>query len=53
MTNNFYQNMYYMEEAQKFHEWMLMIKSIHLADNKRMSEAYARIIENSNNLKNK
>jgi hypothetical protein len=42
-----------MEEAQKFHEWLLKIKSIHLADNKRMSMAYAKIIQNSNDLKNK
>jgi hypothetical protein len=41
-----------MEEAQKFHEWLLKIKSIHLADNNSMSLAYEKVIENSNKLKN-
>lgn len=35
-----------MEEANKFYEWMLKIKSIHLADNEQMSKAYINIYEN-------
>jgi hypothetical protein len=42
-----------MEEAIKFYEWLLKIKSIHLADNERMCKAYAKVIENSNEMKEK
>lgn len=42
-----------MEEAIKFYEWLLKIKSIHLADNERMSKAYGIVIANSNDLKQK
>lgn len=42
-----------MEEAMKFYEWLLKIKNIHLADNERMSIAYAKVIANSNELKKK
>jgi len=34
-------------DMQMFYKWMLKIKSIHLADNNRMSEAYQRIYINS------
>jgi len=33
-----------MEEVNKFYEWMLKIKSIHLADNEKMSNAFNKII---------
>ena len=36
-----------MEEVDKFYAWLLKIKSIHLADNERMSEAYTRVYKNS------
>ena len=35
-----------MENQMKFYEWMLKMKSIHLADNKKMTEAYLIIAEN-------
>lgn len=35
-----------MEEVNKFYEWMLKIKSIHLADNQQMSKAFEKIIKN-------
>ncbi len=41
-----------MEEAQKFYEWLLKMKNIHLADNESMAKAYGIVIQNSNNLKN-
>jgi hypothetical protein len=34
-------------DMQRFYKWMLKIKSIHLADNNRMSEAYQRVYINS------
>jgi hypothetical protein len=37
-----------MEDAIRFYEWLLKIKSIHLADNERMSLAYEKIINNTN-----
>ena len=40
-----------MEETIKFHEWLLKIKNIHLADNERMSKAYAIVYNNSVQLK--
>ena len=42
-----------MEEAMRFYEWLLKIKNIHLADNERMCKAYAKVIENSNQMKEK
>lgn len=42
-----------MEDALKFYEWLLKMKNIHLADHNKMSLAYEKVIENSNNLKNK
>ena len=36
-----------MEEVDKFYAWLLKIKSIHLADNQRMSEAYEIVYKNS------
>jgi hypothetical protein len=38
-----------MEDALKFYEWLKKMGNIHLADNERMSRAYEKIIENSNN----
>lgn len=35
-----------MEDQLKFYEWMLKIKSIHLADNEKMLRAY-KIISNN------
>jgi len=40
-----------MEEAQRFYEWLLKMKNIHLADNERMAKAYGIVIQNSNKLK--
>jgi hypothetical protein len=34
-----------MEEVNKFYEWMLKIKSIHLADNARMSRAFEKLVQ--------
>ena len=36
-----------MEDQMKFYEWMLKIKSIHLADNLQMSKAFEAIEENN------
>jgi len=36
-----------MEDVTKFYEWLLKIKSIHLADNNRMDKAYRIVYENS------
>lgn len=36
-----------MEDVNKFYEWLVNIKSIHLADNERMSEAFDRVYKNS------
>ena len=32
-----------MENVNGFYEWMLKMKNIHLADNQKMSEAFARV----------
>lgn len=40
-----------MEEAIKFYEWLLKMKSIHLADNDGMTLAYEKIINNTNTKK--
>ena len=40
-----------MENQERFYEWMLKIKSIHLADNKKMSKAYEAIIESDEKVK--
>jgi hypothetical protein len=42
-----------MEEVNKFYEWLLKMGSVHLADNKKMNRAYAKIYENSINKKSK
>ena len=35
-------------EMQKFYKWMAVkVKSVHLADNKRMSEAYESVYNNA------
>jgi hypothetical protein len=34
-----------MEDVNKFYEWMLKVKSIHLADNEQMSKAFKRVAE--------
>jgi len=36
-----------MEDVTKFYEWLLKIKSIHLADNQRMSKAFDTVYKNS------
>jgi hypothetical protein len=35
-----------MEDQEKFYNWMLKVKSIHLADNAQMSKAFIRVAEN-------
>ena len=35
-----------MEDVNKFYEWMLKIKSIHLADNNKMAKAFKKFSEN-------
>jgi hypothetical protein len=35
-----------MEDVNKFYEWMLKMKSIHLADNEQMSKAFIKVAEN-------
>lgn len=35
-----------MEETLRFHEWLLKIKNIYLADNERMLKAYAIVYNN-------
>ena len=35
-----------MEDVNKFYEWMLKIKNIHLADNLQMSKAFEKFAEN-------
>ena len=42
-----------MEEANKFYEWLLKMKNIHLADNEGMAKAYGIVIQNSLELKRK
>ena len=34
-----------MENANKFYEWMLKVKSIHLADNVQMAKAFEKFSE--------
>ena len=34
-----------MEDANKFYNWMLKIKSIHLADNSKMAKAFEKFSE--------
>jgi hypothetical protein len=34
-----------MENQQRFYKWMLNMKNIHLADNEKMSEAFARVAQ--------
>ncbi len=36
-----------MNEAEKFYEWMKKLGNIYLCDNKGMSKAYQKIIDNS------
>lgn len=36
-----------MENVEKFYEWLLKIKNIHLADNKQMSKAYDIVYQNT------
>lgn len=36
-----------MEDVEKFYEWLVKIKSIHLADNQRMSKAFNTVYQNS------
>lgn len=36
-----------MEDVTKFYEWLVKIKSIHLADNYRMNKAFKTVYENS------
>ena len=33
-------------EMQRFERWMLKIKNVHYADNKRMNEAYVKVYLN-------
>ncbi len=32
-----------MENQQRFYQWMLNMKNIHLADNEKMSQAFVRV----------
>ena len=34
-----------MENLDRFYEWMLKIKSIHLANNEKMAKAYEAVVE--------
>jgi hypothetical protein len=36
-----------MEDQVRFYEWMLKMKSIHLADNLQMSKAFEAVAENN------
>lgn len=36
-----------MEDVTKFYEWLVKIKSVHLADNNRMSKAFDTVYKNS------
>ena len=36
-----------MENLERFYEWMLKIKSIHLADNEKMAKAYDVVMESN------
>ena len=35
-----------MEKALRFHEWMVRIGNIHLADNEQMTNAYIKVENN-------
>ncbi len=35
------------KEMYKFYDWMLKLKSVYLADNKRMSTAYEKVYTNA------
>ena len=39
-----------MENQLRFYEWMLKVKSIHLADNLQMSKAFEAIAENDSKI---
>lgn len=39
-----------MAEAEKFYQWLLKMKNIHLADNERMAKAYEIVIQNKKEL---
>lgn len=36
-----------MENVDRFYEWMLKVKSIHLSDNERMTRAYEIVYQNN------
>jgi hypothetical protein len=36
-----------MEDVNRFYEWLVKIKSIHLADNYRMNKAFIAVYKNS------
>jgi len=40
-----------MEDVTKFYEWLVKMKSVHLADNQRMNRAYRIVYENNQELK--
>jgi hypothetical protein len=40
-----------MEEVNKFYEWLLKMRSVHLADHYRMDKAYEIVYKNSINKK--
>jgi hypothetical protein len=42
-----------MEDAMRFYEWLLKMKNIHISDHNSMSLAYEKVIENSNESKDK
>ena len=42
-----------MENQQRFYEWMLKFKSIHLADNQRMARAYEAIAKSDAKINDK
>ena len=40
-----------MEDVTKFYEWLVKMKSIHLADNQGMTKAYQIVYKNNQQLK--
>ena len=42
-----------MEDQERFYNWMLKFKSIHLADNARMSKAFEAIAESDAKINDK
>jgi hypothetical protein len=42
-----------MEQAEKFYQWMLKMKNIHLSNHESMARAYGIVIQNSNELNKK